>query len=216
MKFNEMKNFLNTLISPQNISKDITKRICFLNNIRSKYFTILLIICSSVFASYDIIVLQNLIDYNVFLIHFKTDIIFLVFSFIFTLYIFFNQVKTHKKIRNHHKYIHGFISIFILIWSFFKSIILIKYGNGNFNIAIISLLITSFLYMFPFYVYLGQLLFTLLFTFVVLLLFNFTLSNILSEVIILLIISFITFIISQYVFYIQTKLLQLESKSIYK
>lgn len=207
-----MKNFQNTFINPQNISKDISKRLCFLNNIRSKYFTILLIICSSSIAFYDIIIVQKLIDYKVFLIHFKTDIIFLVFSFIFTLYIFFNQVKTHKNIRNHHKFIHGSISTFILIWSFFKSIILIKYGDGNFNIAIIAILITSSLYLFKLQVYLGQLILTFVFTTIVLLLFNFTISEFFEYIIILLIISCISIIISGYTFYLQHKILLLESE----
>ena len=209
-----MKNVQNTFISPPNISKDISKRLCYLNNIRSKYFTILLIVCSSVYAFYDIIILQKLIDYKVFLIHFKTDIIFLVFSFIFTLYIYFNQVKTYKKIRNHHKFIHGFISLFILAWSFFKSIILIKYGNGNLNIAIIAILLTSFLYLFPLQIYLGQLIFTLVFAFVILLLFNFTINEIFGDIIILIIISFISIIISRYVFYLQNKIFLLESGTI--
>ncbi|NOQ23805.1 MAG: hypothetical protein GQ564_00445 [Bacteroidales bacterium] len=207
-----MRNFQNTFINPQNISKDISKRLCFLNNKRSKYFTVLLIICSSSIAFYDIIIVQNLIDYKIFIIHFKTDIIFLVFSFIFTLYIFFNQVKTDKKIRNHHKFIHGSISIFILTWSFFKSIILIKYGNGNFNIAIIALLITSFLYLFNLQVYLSQLILTFIFTFITLLLFNLKISDFIEDFIILLTISCFSMIISQYVYYLQHKILLLESE----
>jgi hypothetical protein len=207
-----MKNFQNSSICPSDISKDIIKRLCFINNLRSKYFTILLIICSFFFAFYDIIILQKLIDYKVFLIHFKTDIIFLVFSFIFTLFIFYNQVKTHNNIQNHHKYIHGSISIFILIWSFFKSIILIKYGNGNFSIAIIALLITSFFYLFTLRVYLIQVLLALVFAFIALLLFNFTISEFIGDIIILLIISCISMIISRYVFYLQHKILLMESE----
>jgi hypothetical protein len=207
-----MKNFQKTFISPQNISKDISKRLCFLNNIRSKYITVLLIICSSSIAFYDIIIVQKLIDYKVFLIHFKTDIIFLVFSFLFTLYIFFNQVKTHKNIRNHHKFIHGSISIFILIWSFLKSIILIKYGDGNINIAIIALLITGSLFLFKLYVYLGQLMLTFAFTAIALLLLNFTISEFIEYIFILSIFSCISIIISGYIFYLQHKILLLESE----
>ncbi len=208
----EMKNFQKTLINPGDISIDFNKRLCFLNNLRSKYLTISLIICSSAFAFYDIIILQKLIDYKTFLIHFKADVIFLVFSFFFILYIFFNQVKTYKKIRTHHKYIHGAISLFILTWSFFKSIIFIKYGNGSFNIAIIALLIMSFLYLFPLRAYLIQILITFVFAFIVLLLFNFTITEIIEDLIIIVLISFISMIISQYLFYLQHKILLLESE----
>jgi hypothetical protein len=207
-----MTSFQKLFINPQNLSEDFIKKICFLNNVRSKYFTVLLIICSSAFTFYDISIIQKLADYKVFLIHFKADIIFLVFSFVFTLYIFFNQVKTHRNIQSHHKYVHGIISIFILLWSVFKSVIFIKYGNGNYNIAVITIITTSFLYLFPLMVYFSQLLFTFVFAIIISLLYNFTIGEIINDIFFILIILFISMIISRYVFYLQLKILFKESE----
>ncbi len=207
-----MTNFQKLFINPQNLSEDFSKRLCFLNNIRSKYLTVFLIICSSAFTFYDISIIQKLADYKVFLIHLKADIVFLVFSFVFTIYVYFNQVKTHRNIQGHHKYVHGIISIFILLWSVFKSVIFIKYGDGNYNIAVITILTTSFLYLFPLTVYLSQLLFTLVFAITISLLYNFTIGEIINDIFFILIILFISMIISRYVFYLQLKILFKESE----
>ncbi len=207
-----MTSFQKLFINPQNLSEDFIKKLCFLNNIRSKYLTVFLIICSSAFTFYDISIIQKLADYKVFLIHFKADIIFLVFSFVFTIYVYFNQVKTHRNIQRHHKYVHGTISIFILLWSVFKSVTFIKYGNGNYNIAVITIITTSFLYLFPLMVYLSQLLFTLVFAIIISLLFNFTIIEIINDIFFIIIILFISMIISRYVFYLQLKILFKESE----
>ena len=207
-----MTNFQKLFINPQNLSGDFNKRLCFINNVRSKYLTVLLIICSSAFTFYDISIIQKLADYKVFLIHFKADIVFLVFSFVFTLYIFFNQVKMHKNIQSHHKYVHGIISISILLWSVFKSVVFIKYGNGNYNIAVITIITTSFLYLFPLMVYLSQLLFTLVFAIIISLLYNLTIGEIINDIFFIIIILFISMIISRYVFYLQLKILFKESE----
>ena len=209
-----MKSFQESFISSKNLSEDFIKNLCFLNNLRSKYFIIILILCSLAFTFYDISILQKLNEYNVFLIHFKADIVFLVFSFIFALYIYFNQVRTYKNIQYHHKYVHSVISIFILSWSVFKSIILIKYNNGNFNIAIISIFISSFLFIFPFAIYLGHLIFTLVFALIMSLLFNFTIHEIFNDILFIIIISCISIIISRYIFYLQLKIFVKESEVI--
>ncbi len=191
----------------QNLSIDFIKKLCFLNNIRSKYLTIILILCSLAFTFYDISILQKMSEYKVFLIHFKTDIIFLVFSFIFAIYINFNQVKTHKDIRNHHRYIHGIISLFILFWCMFKSIIFVHYNNGHYHIAIIGIILTSFLYLFPTLIYISHLVFSLIFAVIISLLFNLTIHSIFNDIIFILVIAFLAIIISRYIIYLQIKIL---------
>ena len=207
-----MTNFQKFLFYSQNLSEEFIKKLCFINNIRSKYFTIFLIICSLAFTFYDISILQKVSENMVFLIHFKTDIIFLVFSFVFALYIYFNQVKTYKNIQKHHRYIHGIISLFILFWSVYKSIILIKYSGSNYHIAAVGLLVTSFLYLFPTMVYMIQVSFTLLFATVVSLIYNFTFNEIIKDILFIFIISCLSIIISRYIFYLQVKILYKESE----
>jgi len=207
-----MTNFQKFLFYSQNLSEEFIKKLCFINNIRSKYLTIFLIICSLAFTFYDISILQKVSENMVFLIHFKTDIIFLVFSFVFALYIYFNQVKTYKNIQKHHRYIHGIISLFILFWSVYKSIILIKYSGSNYHIAAVGLLVTSFLYLFPTMVYMIQVSFTLLFATVVSLIYNFTFNEIIKDILFIFIISCLSIIISRYIFYLQVKILYKESE----
>ncbi|MCK5028521.1 MAG: hypothetical protein KAR57_02730 [Bacteroidales bacterium] len=197
-------------INPHNISSDYTKRFCFLNNIRSKYLTIFLILISAAFTFYDISVLQYTHDKTVFLIHFKTDIIFFVFSFIFTLYIYFNQVKSHKNILKHHKLVHGIIALFILTWSVIKSILLVKYNDGSYYLAAISILVCSILYIFPIAVYIGQIIFTFLLAVVVSFLFNFTIDNVINDLAFIAIILFLSLIISRYLFYLHIKIMYKE------
>lgn len=196
----------------QSLSQDFIKKLCYTNNIRAKYLTIFLIICSFAFTFYDISILQKISENKVFLRHFKTDIIFLVFSFVFALYIFFNQVKSYKDIHKHHRYIHGIISIFILLWSVFKSVVLIKFNSGNYEIAIIGMLLTSFLFLFPTVVYISQIVITLVFTGIVSLIYNLTLSNILNDLIFLFIIAIISTVISRYITYLQVKILYKETE----
>lgn len=207
-----MTSIYKLFVNPQRISEDYIKKFCFLNNVRSKYLTVFLICCSFLFSFYDIFILQKTADYKVFLIHFKTDIIFLVFSFIFTLYIFFNQVKTYKKIQGHHRYIHGIISLFILLWSVFKSIILIKYNNGNFNIAIIGILLTSFLYVLPVLIYISQLILAIVFEIIISLLFNFTVKEIIHDIFLISILCIISLIISRYIFSLHFRIMIKETE----
>lgn len=201
---------LNLFTYPKKLNTDFTRRLCFLNNIRSKYLTVLLILCASIFTFYDVYILQKITQKEAFIINFKADIIFLVFSFIFALYIFFNQVKSHKDIRNHHKYIHGIISLFMILWSIFKSVVSIKFGDGDYSIAIISIVLTSFLFIFPTLVYLGQLIFSSFFALLISLIFNLTISQIFEDISIIIIISFIAMIISHYILHLQHKVLMKE------
>jgi len=183
-----------------------------MNNVRSKYLTIFLILISAIFTFYDISFLQYTSDKSIFLIHFKTDIIFFVFSFIFTLYINFNQVKNYKQVLNHHKYVHGMITLFILSWSVFKSILLVKYNDGAYYIAVISILLCGILYIFPLAVYIGQLVFTFLFAVITSFLFNFTIDETINDLAFIAIILFLSLIISRYLFHLHIKLMYKESE----
>ncbi|HAF27445.1 MAG TPA: hypothetical protein DCG75_00210 [Bacteroidales bacterium] len=208
-----MTNFYRLLHSPH-VSEDFSKRLCFLNNVRSKYLTIFLILLASVFTFYDIFILQKVSDSHIFLLHIKADIIFLVFSFIFALYIFYNQVSNHHKIKNHHKYIHGIISLFMLSWSVFKSVILIKFEDGDYSIAITCILASCILYIFPLYVYLSQLLFTFVFAVIISLLYNITFHEIINNIMLLSTILVFSMIISRYIYNLQIKILIKEKEAI--
>ncbi len=201
-----MSIFIHLLLNQHRISEDHLKRFCFLNNIRSKYLTVAVVVVALLFTLYDFIILQNTASFDDFLLHFKTDLVFLVFSFVFVIYIFFNQVRTHKNIRTHHRFIHGIISLIILSWSVFKSVFLLQYSSGNYNIAVLGILVTGLIYVFPSAVYLFQLLFTFGMAVVISLLFNFTLTKIISDIYILVIISVISYIASRYLMYLQLKI----------
>ena len=207
-----MTNFFKSIHRSHYVNSDFIKRICFLNNVKSKFLTIALIISSLIFSFYDVSVLQKTSDSHIFLLHLKADIIFLVFSFIFALYIYFNQVKTHHTIQKHHKFIHVIISLFILLLSTFKSVIFIKYSAGNYNLAIICILATSLIYQFPFRVFFGQIALNLFFALVLSLLLHFTISEIVKTIYILVIISFISLLISQSILYLQHKILLKEKE----
>ena len=157
-----MTSFLR-IFTPIKISDDSVKRLCFLNNVRSKYLTILLILCAIIFAFYDIRILQKTQPFDIFLFHFKSDLVFLVLSFVFALFIFFNQVKTHREIHIYHKYIHGIIAMIIMFWSVIKSVVFIKYSDGDYNIALVCILLTGLIYIFPSTIHLIQLSFTIFF-----------------------------------------------------
>ena len=210
-----MTNLNKLFMYKQNVGPDFLKRFRFLNNIRSKYLTVLLLICSSLFVLYDFFIVQKDSNTEVFLLHFKADIIFLVLSMTFTLFIYFNQVKTHHNLQNYHKYIHGIISLSILIWSVFKSILFIKYSNGSYNLAFISIFLTSLIYLFPTSIYFAQLLFVSLFAIIISLAFNITINKLIYDFTILMIFIFLSIFVSRYIFYLQYKVL-LKEKEIVK
>ena len=148
---------------PPYLNKEILKKLCFINNLRAKFFTIA-IVCYAIFIStYDVVFNQRLLSRQDFLLQFKLDIILIVFSVIFTIYIYFNQVKSAKYIKKYHQVIHTTISFFILCWSAMKAC------NSSFSseiliqIYIISAFIVSIVFFFPFYSYIFQLLGSILF-----------------------------------------------------
>jgi len=185
---------------------DFLQRLCYQNNVRSKYLTFAIIIFGLLFASYDILILQKTLTFDVFLIHFKTDLVFLVLSCIFTLYIYFNQVRTYRDIHRHHKYIHGIISLTILIWTAFKSILFMQYNEGNYFLTFIGILTTGLVYIFPAIIHFTQLVTTILFAIITSLIFNFTLYQIAEDLYIVIIIALISFTVSRYIFHLQLKI----------
>jgi len=200
------------LINLKNTGNDFLQRLCFQNNVRSKYLTLALVAIGLVFASYDILILQKTLTFNVFLIHFKTDLVFLVLSSVFTLYVYFNQVKTHRDIQKHHKYIHRVIALAVLIWSVFKSVIFVKFNGGNYNVAIICILTTGFIYVFPSVIYFAQLALTVLLALITSLIFNFTVYQIIKDLYILVTIALISFIVSRYIFYLHLRIFSKEKE----
>lgn len=197
---------------PKKLSKDFRKKVCYTNNIRSKYFTLLLITLALIYSFYDILILQKTNIHKIFLLHLKADIVFLVLSFVFTLFIFFNQVKSTQKIKKYHRYIHFVISVFVLLWSAFKSVMFIKFNEGNYNLVIICILITSMTYLFPFIIYSIQLLITLLFIIITNLIFQITVTEIVESIYIVVVISILAMIVSRIIFYQQYKILVKEKE----
>lgn len=202
-----MSLFVNLLLNQFKISNDYLKKLCFLNNVRSKFFTILLILTSLLFALYDIKFVQTTESFNIFLLHFKSDLLFLVLSFVFTLYIFFNQVRTHHDIRSHHKYVHGIISIAVLCWSVTKSVLFIKFDEGNYYLSIICILLTGFIYIYPSLIQMIQFVFMLFLAILISLLLHFSITQIANDIFILIIVTTIIYIVSRYILYLQLKIL---------
>lgn len=202
-----MSLFVNLLLNQFKISNDYLKKLCFLNNVRSKFLTILLILASLLFALYDIKFVQTTETLNIFLLHFKTDLLFLVLSFVFTLYIFFNQVRTHHDIRPHHKYVHRIISIAVLCWSVTKSVLFIKFDEGNYYLSIICILLTGFIYIYPSLIQMIQFVFMLFLAILISLLLHFSITQIANDIFILIIVTTIIYIVSRYILYLQLKIL---------
>jgi len=192
------------------------KKFCFLNNIRSKYLTISLLCISVLLTSYDILILQITEDFVFFLINFKTDIILLVASFVFMIYIFFHQVKTYKEINKQHKLIHGLISVFILCWSAFKTSIYVENNESCLYFYISSVLILSIIYLFPWYIYISQFIFSIFFFSISLILVNMNVINVFYNVLIIFFFYLISLVGSSYIYYLQTNLFIKENENMIK
>jgi len=201
----------------EQISEEYSKRFCFINNIRSKYVIVVLISIALCLNCYDIFILQKKIDYNYFLTHFKSDIILLVFSFAFALFIFFNQVKSHVQIHNYHKIIHGIISLFILCWSAFKTAISLLDGHSNYFILVIAVIFISTIYHFKSIAQLFQYTLSILFLASSFLLYNIAISEFIKELVYMAVIFAVSFGISRHLFHMQLTIFNKEAETaIYK
>jgi len=207
-----MANLLPFNQIPKSLESGFFKKICLINHIRSKFFTILLILFALLYCFYDVFILKKTLVNEEFVLHLKADIVFLVLSFFFTLFIYFNQVKSSQKLKTHHRYIHFVITIFVLLWSAFKSVIFVKFNEGNYNLAIICILITSIIYLFPFIMYSIQLLINLLFIITTNLVFQITITEIAKSIYMVILISVLAMIISRIMFYQQHKILTKEKE----
>jgi hypothetical protein len=158
-----MLKSLKPIIIPPYLQQEIDKKLCFANNLRAKNFTIALVVYSLFISTYDVVFNQRIHQQGEFLSQFKLDLILIVFSVIFTIYIFFNQVKSAKHIKSYHRIIHTIISFFLLCWGAAKAC------NSSFSqeiliqVYLISVFITVFMFYFPFYNYLFQLLLSIFF-----------------------------------------------------
>ena len=200
-------SFLTEIIRSDSVNNEFIKKFCFINNLRSKYLTICLLIVSVILTSYDILILQKVSDFKFFLINFKTDLILLVASFIFMVYIFFNQVKSYKEIKKQHKFTHGIISLFILCWSSFKTLIYLESDIQSTYFLIGSILIISIVYIFPRIILFLQISFTVLFYIIGLLMLHMPFNKVIFDVLFIALFFILAFIISIYIYGIQTKLL---------
>jgi hypothetical protein len=158
-----MPKSLKPIIIPPYLEQEIYVKLCYINNLRAKFLTISLVFYSIFISSYDVLFSQKLRQHNEFVSQFKLDIILIVFSVIFTIYIYFNQVKSAKHIKSYHKIIHTIISFFILCWSAAKAC------NSSFSneiipqVFLISVFISAVVFYFPFYNFLLQLLVSIFF-----------------------------------------------------
>lgn len=212
MPFRKFIRFTN-----EQISEDYSKRLCFINNIRSKYVVVGLISVALCLNCYDIFILQKKIDYSYFLTHFKSDIILLVFSFAFALFIFFNQVKSHVQIHNYHKIIHGIISLFILCWSAFKTAISLLDGHSNYFILIIAVILISTIYHFKTLAQLSQYALSILFLASSFLLYNIAINDFIKEIAYIAVVFAISFGLSRHLLNLQLAIFNKEAETaIYK
>lgn len=158
-----MPKSLKPIIIPPYLEQEIYIKLCFINNLRTKFLTIGLVCYSILISFYDVLFSQKLRQNDVFVSQFKLDIILVVFSVIFTIYVYFNQVKSAKHIRSYHKVIHTIISFFILCWGAAKAC------NSSFSneiipqVFLISVFISAIVFYFPVYSFLLQLLVSIFF-----------------------------------------------------
>lgn len=151
-----MPKSLKPILIPPYLKEEIYIKLCFINNVRAKYLTVALVIYSFFISAYDVFFNQHIKHRHEFLSEFKLDLILVVFSVIFTIYIYFNQVKSAKHIKSYHKIIHIVISFFIMCWGAAKAC------NSSFSmelvpqVFLISVLITTTVFYFPFYIQLFQ------------------------------------------------------------
>ncbi|OFX82261.1 MAG: hypothetical protein A2W99_09395 [Bacteroidetes bacterium GWF2_33_16] len=158
-----MLNSLKPINIPPYLEQEINKKFCLINNIRAKFFTIALVVYALFITSYDVVFSQRIRQQDDFISQFRLDLILIVFSVIFTIYVYFNQVKSVKHIRSYHRTIHTIISFFVMCWGAARAC------NSSFSNEIIvqvyltSIFITAFVFYFPFFNYLVQLILSVFF-----------------------------------------------------
>ncbi|MFO7829823.1 MAG: hypothetical protein R6V23_14455 [Bacteroidales bacterium] len=196
----------------QYVTDKITKKICLINNLRAKFTSILFLTIALISTLYDFLIYQKIIDYNIFILHFKTDIILLVFSFIFLIYVFFNQVVELKEIKKHHRLIHGAISVIIISWGAVKSGLTLLSEENQYYIYMLTILIISILFYYPFMISFLQFIYSYVLLWLIHLVFNITFKSAFHDLFYILFFITISFIISRILYYHKVKYLIKESE----
>lgn len=191
----------------QYVTDKITKKICLINNLKAKFTSILFLAIALFSSTYDFIIGQKILAYNVFILHFKTDIILLVFSFVFLIYVYFNQVVELKEIKKHHRLIHGAISVIIMSWGAVKSGLTLLSEENQYYIYILTILIISILFYFPFIISFLQFIYSYVFLWLIHLVFNIPFKSAFHDLFYIFIFITISFIISRILYYHKIKYL---------
>ncbi|MGE0089232.1 MAG: hypothetical protein AB7S50_07135 [Bacteroidales bacterium] len=196
-----MPKSLKPILIPPYLKEEIYIKLCFINNVRAKYLTIALIIYSFFISAYDTFLNQHIKHKHEFLSEFKLDLILVVFSVIFTIYIYFNQVKSAKHIKSYHKLVHIVISFFLMCWGAAKAC------NSSFSmelvpqVFLISVIIITIVFYFSFYILLLQIVVSILFYVIIALYYQIEIDLIFKLGIFNLIIIFLAFLTSRLFFH---------------
>jgi len=200
-----MLDFLKPQLIPPYLKSEIERKFCYINNMRAKYFTIALVIYSLFISSYDVLFNQSLLTHGNFIIQFKLDIVLIVFSVIFTLYIYFNQTKSAKNIREYHKSIHFIISLTTLCWFAAKASLSSFEEEIVIQLYIIAVFLTSIVFYFSFYKYVVQILISICFFIIIALFFEREVSEIFKSSVLNLVLIVIAFLISRILYHQKTE-----------
>jgi len=200
-----INSFLHKIYVDQYVTKNISKSLCYTNNIRARFICILFLFIALLSSVFDFLIFKHTVIHQLFILHFKTDIIFLICTILFLLYIFYNQVKKVKEITKYHRIIHGAISLIIILWGTIKSSLTILTNDVNYYIYFITVLITAVIFYFPFIMYLSQVIFSYILLWLTHILLNISFNDFLYNLGFMFILLMIAFIISRTLYYYKVK-----------
>lgn len=202
-----ISSIIHKLYIDKYVTENIKKNLCFINNQRARWGSIIFLIIALFSSLYDFAVYQKTVVSKIFLLHFKVDIILLVFTLLFLLYVFYHQVKKINEIKNQHRVIHGAISFLIILWGTVKSSLTILSEDMNYYIYFITILITSVIFYFPFIMYLSQLFFSYLLLLLTHLILDISFQSFVYNLGFIFILLMISFMISRILYYYKIKFL---------
>lgn len=206
MLFNSIQKFY----FDKNVTEKVKDKLCLINNQRAKFGSILFLIIAFFSTLYNFIIYQKTIEPKIFFLHFKVDTILLVFTIVFLLYVFYNQIKELSEIKKHHRLIHGAISLIIISWGAVKSSLTILSDENNYYIYLITILITSVIFYFPFIMYLSQVIFSYTLLWLIHLLLDISFKTFFFDLGYIFIFIMISFMISRILYYYKVKSLMKE------
>ncbi|MFP4024635.1 MAG: hypothetical protein ACLFVR_08915 [Thiohalospira sp.] len=202
-----INKFIQKFYFDKYVTEKVKNVLCLINNQRAKFGSILFLIIAFFSTLYNFVIYQKSIEPKLFFLHFKVDIILLVFTIVFLLYVFYNQIKELSEVRNHHRLIHGAISLIIISWGAVKSSLTILSDDNNYYIYLITILITSVIFYFPFVMYLSQIIFSYLLLWLIHLLFDISFKTFFFDLSYIFVFLIISFTISRILFYYKVKFL---------